>query len=131
MQTKHGYGRSPSHSRNHVTRSPTACRFNGPKPAAKSSFNVGEEGKFIVLGPKGKTIRALQEETGARLELDGTMLHMSGASNEVCASRECPLSLPSLSPLPPSPPLYCIMVCLLCAQTAPQTTSDPRSRLAF
>lgn len=56
---------------------------NGPKPNATCTLTVGDEGKFIVLGPKGKTIRALQDDTGARLNLEGSTLSISGPSHDV------------------------------------------------
>jgi len=43
----------------------------GPPPEAREEVELGSErGRFIVLGPKGLTIRTIQEETGAKLNLE-------------------------------------------------------------
>jgi polyribonucleotide nucleotidyltransferase len=40
----------------------------GPPPEAREEVELGSErGRFIVLGPKGQTIRTIQDDTGAKV----------------------------------------------------------------
>ena len=43
----------------------------GPPPEAREDVELGSErGRFVVLGPKGATIRAIQEKSGAKVRLE-------------------------------------------------------------
>lgn len=61
----------------------------GPPPEAREEVELGSErGRFIVLGPKGQTIRNIQEETGAKLNLEHnkTFVSVEGDEDAVAAA---------------------------------------------
>jgi len=58
----------------------------GPPPEAREEVELGSErGRFVVLGKQGSTIRAIQEETGARLTMErgSTFVLVEGETDQV------------------------------------------------
>eukprot|EP00239_Pterosperma_sp_CCMP1384_P002830 CAMPEP_0197846536 /NCGR_PEP_ID=MMETSP1438-20131217/3390_1 /TAXON_ID=1461541 /ORGANISM="Pterosperma sp., Strain CCMP1384" /LENGTH=654 /DNA_ID=CAMNT_0043458221 /DNA_START=348 /DNA_END=2312 /DNA_ORIENTATION=- len=52
---------------------------------AQEAIDLGQRGVYIIMGPKGATIRQLQEESGARFDIDSPnkKLHISGTKEAV------------------------------------------------
>lgn len=61
----------------------------GPPPDCREEVELGSErGRYIVLGNKGTTIRAIQEETGAKLTMERgkTYVVVEGEEEQVAAA---------------------------------------------